>query len=249
MTDYEEVGGTRLPGWVAVREPGSTTRKYMSPSGDIVGSWAFSSAKKHWERTGVVPQEPLGTSWKKHQKSNATSSSTKHPNKDEEVFELPIPGTDEVIPIELPEPRNTTASHRRSGLFTSKELSTGFQSIFVIATSIVAMATSVPGAQMTDLEVKSVSIPLGNIVERSNYNKVIGQLVVDKSDWLQLGYALYMYTYRVSSEIRETKSVYQPTGNAQQNKQSDSAAGINGTRPSVFLRPTSEGIRNIIRGY
>lgn len=250
MTEWRE-SDARLPGWTLLKNPETKSIRYRSPSGHNVGAWAYRSAQTHYEKTGIVPQEPLGTKWKSYQKDGANVYSSYKSADSEPSIEIPISGTDEVISLDLPEPKNTTASHRKSGLFTSKELSVGFQSILVIATSILAMALQLPDAQMTDVEVRAIAIPLGNITERSKYNKVVGQMIVDKSDYLQLGYALYMYTDRVATAAREKRSHEKPTGNATKHQQT---AGVNGRAGSsessgVGLKPAPAGLRSVGVGY
>lgn len=235
----------RLPGWTLIRNPDTKSVRYRTPKGIEVGQWAYKSAFKHYQKTGIAPDEPLGERWKKYQKNDGPYSSNKSGSSILSA-ELPVADSDETLTIELPEPKPAPASRTKSGLFTSRELSDGFATILVILTSMIAMSLTLPAAQMTDAEVKAIAIPLANIVERSKYNKTIGTMVVGKSDYLTLGYALFTYINRVTDAAREMRDAKR-SGNAQQ-AQGYSPAGTNGhgtgaAGPTVALRTAPSGLR------
>lgn len=229
----------RVPGWKIVRSDGSSTVRYLSPNGTEVGAWAYNTVYKHWQKTGTVPQDPIGDRYKFFQKRTPSSPINNHTISGD-IGVNDDPDTESVIPIPIPEPKNTSST-RKSGLFSSRDLSSGFASLLVIMTAIVAQATQIPEAQMTEVEVKAISIPLGNIVERSKYNKTIGNVIVDKYDWVQLGYALYTYIDRVGTAYGEkARANKKPTGNTGgvTGPQDNNSNGYN---PGISLRPASKG--------
>lgn len=239
----------RIPGWTLMRNPDTKSVRYRAPDGSEVGAWAYNTTYKHYQKTGEALHSPLGTRWQ-HYSNSGGFSSRNQPNKDESPSKIHVPVTeDDELVLELPEPKLTPASKSRSGLFTARELSDGFSAVFVILTSIMAMALALPEAQMTPTELKAISIPLGNIIERSKYNKSIGSVIVGKTDWFTLGYALFMYTERVSTSARERKAQKnaQPAGLTQQNAQPGPAAGgSNGSYngyAGVPLHPSPAGLR------
>ena len=235
----------RLPGWTLLRYPDRKGVRYRAPDGNEVGAWAYNTALSSYRKTGDPPQSPVGTSWKKFQ-NNAGVSSRKSPVNDEMTSFIDVPGTDEAISLDLPQTRPTPASRTKTGLFTAKEMSEGIQTLLVILTSLMAVATSIPEAQMTETEVKAISIPLANILERSKYNKVIGNMIVGKSDYLTLGYALYVYASRVAGAARERRDANQsigPLGKVETAPVPGTAAGLNGNGAGVPLRSAPTGLR------
>lgn len=247
-TDRRE-GSARVPGWTLLKAPGKGVR-YRAPDGSEVGYYAYKSALTHYQKTGVAPQSPLGTRWMQYQKEGASIFSGK--NHDitavpEMRKEIHLPGSDDTLVLDVPEPKLTSTSKSKSGLFSSRELSEGFQAILIIATSILAAVSQLPEAQMTDMELKAICVPLGNIIERSKFNKVVGNAVVGKNDYFTLGYALYVYVDRVSSASRERKYANnQSFGNAGQTQGYGPVGGSNGNGPviGVPLRVTPSGLRN-----
>lgn len=238
---------TILPGWETIQQKGKST-KYRAPDGNIVSYYGFRSAATHYKNTGIVPQSPLGTRWKSYQEQhNASFSGGKRDRSiiDADPHVSGEEGSDDAFVLDLPEPRPTPGKRTSSGLFTSRELSDGFATILIILTSLMAAASRVPEAQMTETEVKAISIPLANIVERSKYNKMIGMAVVGKSDYLTLGYALFTYINRVSDAQRERRNNAQPSGTSQQNTGNGNGAvgGFNAGNIGVPLRVAPSGLR------
>jgi len=236
----------RVPGWTLIRGLQKGVR-YRAPDGTEVGAWAYNTAKKQYDKTGMPPQSPIGTGWQRFQKTGSVSSH-KSPVYEELVASIPI-GDDDEISLALPEVKPTANSRTKSGLFNAKELSTGLNAVLVIATSLIAVALSLPEAQMTETEVRAISIPLANIIERSKYNKTIGALIVDKSDYLTIGYTLYIYIDRVANAAKE-KRLGQSAGNISQATQpAGGGVGLNGngggSAVGVPLRPTPQGLRGI----
>lgn len=241
----------RLPGWTLLRNPDTKSVRYRSPTGVEVGQWAYKSAFKHYEKTGQVPNEPLGERWKKYQKDGGSSYQDK-PASNILSSEFAVPNTDETVVLELPDPRPTPNSRSKAGLFTAREFADAFSTLFVILTSLIAVASQLPEAQMTDMEVKAISIPLANIIERSKYNKMVGSLVVGKSDWMTLGYALYIYFDRVSNSAKERRNAVRQSVGTSGTSPGYGPVGHtgsgNGTIPAgVALRTTPTGLRGITR--
>lgn len=229
----------RLPGWTLLKNPVTKSVRYVAPDGSNIGAYGYKTAFKYYEKTGVVPQSPLGT---RHLFSKDKS------NESRLQVEVPVSNSDDTLVLELPETKPTSSSRTKSGLFNAREISDGLATILVIVTSMIAVSTSLPEAQMTEQEVKAISIPLANIIERSKMNKTIGSLVVDKSDFLTLGYALFVYVDRVTSAAKEKRYANnQPFRNTQQAeaaRPTAGVAGLNGHGPvPVPLRPTPTGLR------
>lgn len=246
MTDRRE-SDARVPGWTLLKAPGKGVR-YRAPDGSEVGYYAYKSALTHYEKTGVAPQSPLGTRWMQYQKEGASIFSTDSHDKSSMRKEIPIPNSDDTLVLDLPDPKPTPSSRTKSGLFTAKELGDGSMTLLIILTSIIAMATQLPEAQMTEVELKAIAIPLGNIMERSKYNKEIGAIIVGKNDYLTLGYSLYVYIDRVgtAARVRKSNATYQPAGNAGQNQGYAGVTGGNGNfgvASGVPLRVTPSGLR------
>lgn len=243
----------RVPGWTLLKAPGKGVR-YRAPDGSEVGYYAYKSALTHYEKTGVAPQSPLGTRWMQYQKDGASIFSQGSHERTSMRKEINIPDTDETLVLDLPEPKSTPSSRTKSGLFSAKELSDGAITLLVILTSLIAVSTQLPEAQMSEIELKAIAVPLGNIVERSKYNRAVGSLIVGKSDYLTLGYALYVYIDRVSSAARERKqhATHQPIGNAGQAQgnygaYTGTAAGVSngniGPLNGIALRAAPSGLR------
>lgn len=233
----------RLPGWTLLRYPDRKGVRYRAPDGNEVGAWAYNTALSSYKKTGDPPQSPVGTSWKRFQ-NDAGVSSRKSSVNDEMMSFIDVPGTDESISLDLPKVSTTPASRTKSGLFTAKEMSEGIQTLLVILTSLMAVATSLPEAQMTENEVRAISIPLANIFERSKYNKVIGNMIVGKSDYLTLGYALYVYANRVAVAARERRDANQPIGPIGKVETAPvPGTGLNGNGTGVPLRSAPSGLR------
>ena len=237
----------RVPGWTLLKAPGKGVR-YRAPDGSEVGYYAYKSALTHYEKTGVAPQSPLGTRWMQYQKEGASIFSTDSHDKSSMRKEFTLPNTDETLVLDMPDPKPTPSSKTKSGLFNSKELSDGIITLLVILTSVLAVATQLPEAQMSEVELKAIAVPLGNIIERSKYNKAVGSLIVGKSDYLTLGYALYIYVDRVSSaaRVRKQNAVNQPVGNASQAQgygAYNGAGGNLGPLNGVSLRTSPSGLR------
>lgn len=190
----------RVPGWVLIKD--GTSNHYRAPDGSIVGDYSYRKIYNEWKRTGVVP-----TSGKKNTGNVILSNSledTSTPPLQNPVVDTPL------VDIELPTPKSTPASKTPPGRYNAKELATGYATILVVVTSVLAVSKDIPEAQMTDIEIKSISIPLGNLTESSKYNKSVGNLIVGKTDWITLGYALYQYSDRVAKAVRRKNA--QPTG-------------------------------------
>lgn len=235
----------KMPGWTLLRNPDTKSVKYRSPDGYEVGPWAYKTSVKQYERTGIVPTSPVGTRWQAYQKNGNVSSRDSSANSITDAH-IDIPIDDDNIQLSIPvEPKNTPAS-RKSGLFTSRELSDGFQTVFVIVTSMIAMASQVPEAQMNDMELKAISIPLGNIIERSKYNRTVGNMIVGKSDYLTLGYASFLYLHRTGEAIGERRKHGKSTSNTSQAawQQGNNGNGNSaGNGPVVPLRVAPSGLR------
>lgn len=237
----------RLPGWTLIRGAQKGNR-YRAPDGTEVGQWAYATALKQYQKTGLAPQSPVGENWKRFQKG-AGSSTRNSPVYEELVTEIPI-GDDGSISLELPDIKSTPSRRTKSGLFSARELSQGASTILVIVTSLLAVASKMPEAQMTEQEVRAICIPLGNIIERSRFNKVVGAAIVDKSDYLTMGYALYVYIERVSTTSKERRlnTNAQSTGYAQQPQPSSGLNGYSGASSGIQLPVTPAGIRHFTGG-
>lgn len=241
----------RLPGWTLLRtiEGGKVkSNRYRAPSGDEVGQWAYASALKHYQKTGVIPQSPLGNNWKKYARTSSSKSPVNNAQYEDLTIEIPIDDNESIV-VDLPESKPTPAKNTKSGLFNAKQLSEGLATILVIATAILAVITKLPEAQMTESEVRGLSIPLANIIERSRYNKIIGAAIVDKSDYMTLGYVLYTYIDRVGSAARMRKSHGEPTGYPGPTQvPAGGGIGTNGSTEGLSYKTAPSGLRNITGG-
>ena len=236
----------RLQGWTRIQEPGKGSI-YRAPDGSVVGQWVYAKAFDHYRKTGVVLQTPPGDKWRQTRRTSSHTAPEKQEHFEELVAEIPIGDDGESIYLDVPE-KEPSAKKPRAGLFSAKEMTQGIAILLTMVTTILAMATTIPEAQMTEQEVRAISIPLASIIERSKYNRVIGMFVVDKSDWMTLGYVMYLYLNRVATAARErrTNAISQTTGVAP----ATPVAGSNGTTrgTGVPLRPASAGLRNITSG-
>lgn len=232
----------RIPGWTLIREEGKGNL-YRAPDGNVVGAWVYTKAFDYYRKTGVALQTPPGNKWKKTQRISSRKSPENEEQFEELVTEIPVGNDGDSISLELPETKPST--HKpRAGLFSAKELSQGMAILLAIVTTTIAVVTRLPEAQMTEAEIRAVSIPMANIIERSRYNRVIGNIIVDKSDYVALGYALYVYINRVASSARDRRENAGPT---QTTGTAPVAAnnGFNGAGIGVPLRPTPSGLRNV----
>lgn len=233
----------RIPGWTLISEKGKGNL-YRAPDGNVVGAWVYTKAFDHYRKTGVALQTPPGSKWRNTQRTSSRKSSDTVEQFEDMVTEIPVGDDGESISLELPEPKQS-AHKPRAGLFSSKELQQGFAVVLVIATTLVAVVTRLPDAQMNEAEVRAISVPLSNIVERSKYNRVIGNIIVDKSDYVALGYALYVYVNRVaeSSRLRRETNYAGPAQAPATNAANGYGAGTGGI--GVPLRTTPAGLRNV----
>lgn len=256
------MGGTtetdaRVPGWKLVREPGRS-HKYLSPDGQLIGDWAYRRVYQHYQRTGEASQSPIratGRADRQPPKQTGTYVPYSHPESIPGlILDAPQPqqqSRHEVPPqqfdnIELPEPKLTPSGRTAQNKFSAKEISLGVQTLFILVTSILAIASHISDVQMTELEVKAIAIPLANIIERSKFNQTIGTLVVGKSDYIMLGYALYSYMDRTTTALREKRHGFQePAGT---NTAFEGAAvrgnGYTGT-PGAAIKYSPSGLRGI----
>lgn len=231
----------RIPGWTRLKQDTGSSF-YRAPDGSTVGQWVYAKAFDSYRKTGVAPQTPPGEKWRQMRRPSSRPSPKKEEQFEELVTTIPVGDDGETIALEMPEVKQS-AHKTKSGLFSAKDISQGLSVVLVIVTALIAIATQLPDAQMTEAEVRAVSIPLGNIIERSRYNRTIGAMIVDKSDYLTLGYALYVYIDRVASAARERRAngPSQYTGPATGN-----AGSGNGAIPAgVPLRPAPQGLRNV----
>lgn len=243
----------RLPGWTLLRtiEGGKVkSNRYRAPSGDEVGQWSYASALKHYQKTGVIPQSPLGNNWKKYTRTSSAKSPASKDAYEDLTIEIPIDDNESIV-MDLPESKPTPAKSTKSGLFNAKQLSEGLATILIIVTAMLAVMTKLPEVQMTEGEVRAVSVPLANIIERSRYNKVIGAAIVDKSDYMTLGYVLYTYIDRVgtAARIRRQHGANQPAGHTGPSQvPGGSETGNNGATGGLSYKTAPSGLRNITGG-
>jgi hypothetical protein len=239
----------RLQGWTRIIEPGKGSI-YRAPDGSVVGQWVYAKAFDHYRHTGVVLQTPPGDKWRQVRRPSSSKSTEKQEHFEELVAEIPVGDDGDSIYLDLPE-KEPSKKAPRAGLFSAKEMTQGIGVLLTIATTLIAMATSLPEAQMTEQEVRAISIPLASIIERSKYNRVVGMFVVDKSDWMTLGYVLYLYIDRVATaaRLRRESGTQQSVRPA---AQAPAAAGNNGAGTIIGtglpLRPAQAGLRNITSG-
>lgn len=240
---YATEAGAKVPGWTRLKV--GRASKYRAPDGQVVGSWAYSSVLKHWQRTGEALKSPLT---QKAGIQGSISTQNYQDNSDDiNGLDFSSPQPPEPRIVEIPEAKPTPASKTAKGLFTARQLSEGYATALILVTSIVAVALSLPEAQMRENEVKAISIPLANLTERSRYNRMVGSIIVEKSDYLVLGYALYQYVDRVTTALRERNGNAGPVGNAPQAQGTgpNGATGVNGTG-GVPLPYASKGLRGIV---
>lgn len=200
MADIVE-SPARVPGWTLIRS--GKSNKYRAPNGDLVGDYSYRRIYNEYKRTGVAPQSSgrnSSASFSPHESSTTDIKGTI-----DEAPRLDVWQPDEPVKLDMPTPKPTPATKTAAGKYSAKDLSVGLQTALVIVTSIVAVATQLPEAQMNEQEVKAIAIPLANILERSRYNQTVGRLVIGKSDYALLGYALYQYVDRVTVAAREKK--------------------------------------------
>lgn len=227
-----------VPGWTRFKQ--GKTQKYRSPDGTVYGYWAYSKVYRHYRNTGETLDVPPGPRYGGQQRN---TSSQPHSEDISWLDNEPETG----FKIEMPEPKPTPSGKTAKGLFTAKQLSEGFGTGLIILTSIAAAATRVPEIQMRENEVKAISIPLGNITERSKYNATIGKLLVDNSDYAIMGYALYQYIDRVSTAINERKQANGPIRNDSQVASGGQSGISNGNGYGPAPLPYSpKGLRGIV---
>lgn len=240
MADIVE-SPARVPGWTLIRS--GKSNKYRAPNGDIVGDYSYRRIYNEYKRTGVAPQSSGRNSsapFSSHESSTNTISGTIN-----EPPRLDVWQPDEPVRLDMPAPKPTPATKTAAGKYSAKDLSIGLQTALVIITSIVAVALQVPEAQMNEQEVKAIGIPLANIIEHSRYNQTVGRLVIGKSDYALLGYALYQYVDRVTIALREKKYGPQskPAGANQPPQQPGAGNGATPSAPGVPLHYAPTGLR------
>jgi len=232
----------RIPGWTRLKQD-SGSSFYRAPDGSEVGQFVYKQAFEHYRKTGVSLQTPPGEKWRQMRRTSSGKTPAKQETFEDLVTNIPIGDEGESIALEMPESKPST--HKpRSGLFSAKDIGQGLSVVLVIITALLAIVTKLPEAQMTEGEVRAISIPLANIIERSRYNRTIGAMIVDKSDYLTLGYALYVYIDRVASAARERRANGPPQYASPTAGPTDGAS--NGAIPSGLpLRTTPAGLRNV----
>lgn len=248
MTKEITEGPAKVPGWYIIKEGQSV--KYKSPDGEIVGPVRYRRVYNHWKATGeIIGLPPSGNPKQQVSFSSFNSSKTQDyvPDYTSTTFQPQEAQPEEpsiLSQIELPVASPTPARKTPSGNFAAKELSIGLQTVLVIGTSIIAMMTKLPEAQMQKNEVQAISVPAANLIERSKYNKVIGSMIVGQSDWLMLGYSTFAYVNRVGDAIREKRQhneLLKSTGHTQPITGSGTTAG-NGHQANIGVPYARQGI-------
>lgn len=128
----------------------------------------------------------------------------------------------------FPEPKSK-ATRASAGKATSKELALAFETNLLILTSVVALFTGLPEVGMSEAEAKSISIPAANIFESSDLNKQIGKTIANSGDYSLLGYALYLYLFRVVTTHRSRQGVRPEPSNNQTSNQGPGTGNGTGT--------------------
>lgn len=229
----------RVPGWTLIRT--GRSNQYRSPNGKIVGDYTYRRVYKKWKSDGTVDQQfvdPAAQNVSAMHDSSTTGANTY--NVEPPTLESWEP--DEAVRVELPQARSMP-SPRTGKDYAAKDLASGVGTVLIIFTSIVATLTQIPEVQMRENEVKAISVPIGNIIARSRFNRIIGGIVSDNADWIMAGYAFYSYMDRVTSAINARRQANGPAGPNSQNTQS----GANGAAPiGVPLHYTPTGLRGIV---
>jgi hypothetical protein len=125
-------------------------------------------------------------------------------------------------------PTTPVAKAARARRATAKELSNGIYISLAITTSIVAMLTQFNDLAMTEMEAKSIAIPLGNILEPTKINERFGRWLADSGDYQLLGYALFIYISRVRDHVQARGTGFFNNKKRQQQQQQPSTPSQNG---------------------
>jgi hypothetical protein len=163
-------------------------------------------------------------------------------------------------PPELPEAKPRPSSGKVApGKATAKELADSFITTLLIATSLVALATRFDDLAMTETEAKNISIPLANILERSDVNTRFGRLIASSGDYQLLGYGIYLYLDRVTKAVNQRREQNAhtrttaspnptPTGGAGAPIGSPGPVSVNGVGANLpYSRTGSGGVTPITR--
>lgn len=109
---------------------------------------------------------------------------------------------EEPADLGLPEAKIKT-SRPSAGKASSKELSIAFQTNLLIVTSMLALLVSFPDIAMSEMEAQTIAIPAANLFESTDMNRRIGKMIAGSGDYSLLGYAIYLYLFRVVAAQRE----------------------------------------------
>jgi len=205
-------------GWERIEEGGKTFYKDMS-TGDKLSERLYAMRVN----SGKIPK-PNGYAEPRN----------KEPAGTDELYM----GTEPSSLPNFPEPKSKS-TRASAGKATSKELALAFETNFLILTSIVALFTGLPEVGMSAEEAKSIAIPAANIFESSDLNKQIGKTIANSGDYSLLGYALYLYLFRVVTTHRSKLNVQSQRPAAQAPEQ---GPATNGAGAALPFKPA--GLRN-----
>jgi hypothetical protein len=193
-------------GWERVEEGGKTFYRDIG-TGDKLSERLYSMRVT----SGKIP------------KPHGYSNPDREPHRDEAEYQSNEPAS---MPS-FPEPKSR-ATRASAGKATSKELALAFETNLLILTSIVSLFTGLPDVAMSEQESKSIAIPAANIFESSDLNKQIGKTIANSGDYSLLGYAIYLYLFRVvtANRARNGQNVRsQPTNSPAPEQGSTGGAG------------------------
>lgn len=193
----------------AVKEPAGWTRltypsgnvSYRSPGGVVISNARFYKLRNDYKGQEYIPESVLIESKDSSPSSSIKSSTNTSKKSTTNSNKLNDINTDDTV-FSLPEAK-PKASRPSGEKATAKELSVSAETTLAIITSIFSLMVGMPELAMTDMETKSIAIPLANILEGTEINKKIGKMLANSGDYQLLGYALYLYGHRVVTAFQE----------------------------------------------
>ena len=193
----ESLESKGFPGWrkrTEKRSDGGNTYTYISPSGETYTKGGFQNLIRTKRIQKTVEQDPTEVAADIQYSGNAL---------EEDVVQWQSPA------IEVKQKSLTKSSNEQA---TPSELTLTASMLLLVVTSLIAFFLRIPEAEMAPSESAAIATPIGNIVSSSNLNKKYGKYLRDSSDYVALGYSLYVYTHRVAVQVRSRREYEQRAG-------------------------------------
>ncbi len=210
-------------GWERIEENGKTYYRDMG-TGDRLSERLYAARVT----SGKIP------------KPHGYANPDREPHREEGYAEYS--GNEPSSMPNFPEPKSK-ATRASAGKATSKELALAFETNLLILTSVVSLFTGLPEVGMQEAEAHAIAIPAANIFESSDLNKQIGKTIANSGDYSLLGYAIYLYLFRVVTTRREKMGVrpQQATNAPSGSNGTGAGAGTGTTGAALPFRP--QGLR------